>query len=110
MNAKERREALAEIPWVIQLYQTGDPCEGIRWGEVTLTELYGKNKRGITPEEREANLQKHKCKKIGHWRYKALKGSGVKSGTYCMSHLIYHCLRDVDEETRYKKWKAKHDG
>ena len=93
---KQVEEFLKTLPYVKRV-KPDFICDGYRWSQMPLKAVYD-------PVLKE----KYRCRNDGHWKFKALKRSYARDGTYCFAHL--HSLglvHDMDEEKRTKKYALK---
>jgi len=98
MTPKQRREFVASLPWVKRL-KTPVACDGLLYSKMPLRALYYHGpKRSLPP----TGTDPYKCKKVAYWKFKALKKSWAKDGTFCMSHLFSQI--DMDEQDRMDRW------
>jgi hypothetical protein len=96
-----RKELAAKLPWV-KLLKKPVPCDGIKWSKVTLKHIYSMN--GNPPE---GIPDTARCKKVAHWKFRALKKSMARSGNYCWTHLLYRGIYgDLCERERTDAWLA----
>jgi hypothetical protein len=95
------RQELAEmLPWVT-LYKRSRPCDGYRWGQMSLKAVHD-------PELKE----RYRCKNQATWRFKTSRRkvrqvSGAHDGVYCWSHLCVQ-LNTMDEFERSNKYWSAH--
>lgn len=55
-------------------------------------------------------LDNYKCKKIAHWKFRALKRSQGRDGIYCWPHLLSRGIYADDlERERLRKWLDKQE-
>lgn len=105
---RERDRRIAEIPWIEQLPEPEEWCDGIKWGQVALKHLYsmrGRPAEGIPDRAR--------CKLPAHWHFTAMAEAEIKdkypgqratTGKYCIHHLFSQ-IYDFDHELeRYRRW------
>lgn len=104
--AKIRREKILRLPWVRYVEQ-GTPCQGIKWGKVSLNDIYDMGRGGKRPaRDPQLKAPKFHCKNVAHWKFTALRvrkkyQHQCKSGMYCMSHLFAQGIYgSTDEEYR----------
>lgn len=103
-----RTDLVERMPWVRKLSKP-QPCQGIRWGEVPSKALYawGPGRRNAP-----TGVEPYRCKKLGRWRFTALRKSraawpepSAKSGVYCWAHLfsagLYGSMRECERTTKW---------
>jgi len=87
------RQAL-RLPWVTEVKRGLDRCEA--YTPMSFKALYDPVRK-----------ERYRCKKQGHYRFKALPSSWSKSGKYCWHHLVSE-LMSMGEYERHTKWFDNH--
>jgi hypothetical protein len=92
-----RQELVEMLPWVT-LYKRPRPCDGYRWGQMSLKAVHD-------PELKE----RYRCKNQATWRFKASKRCDGRDGVYCWSHLCVQLDSMGEFERGNKYWDAHLD-
>jgi hypothetical protein len=96
---------ILDLPWVKQLKgREAPPCEGIKWGQVSLKHLHsfgGRPAEGIPDRAH--------CKLKARYTFKALPSSYAKSGKYCWHHLAQQVNLDEEETARILRWVKRQE-
>lgn len=95
-----RRRFWLSLPFVFYVDERRQ-CDGVCWSRVPVRAVWHPKTHRRQPL---SMLDPYRCRTPAHWRFKALKKSRSKSGTYCMSHLVTQCIYDPHEEARVQRY------
>ena len=102
LTLEQRKNLLAELPWVKRLKEPVETCDGVKWSTVALRDLYSMGNqpaRGIQDRSR--------CTRRGTFRFKALKRSWARDGVYCYLHAWKEIHDHPEESERADRWMRK---
>jgi len=104
MRTIEARKAIAEqLPWVTKLKEP-QRCICYRAGAPLRIYFPEGSRIRVT----EADYKYWRCKQPAWWRFRSLKKSWPKDGTYCWRHLVERAIYGDDAEyNRAEKWMEK---
>lgn len=106
LSLEERKNLLASVPWVTRLKTPTERCDGIKWSTVSLRDLYAWGPKNQNPPR---GIQDHsRCQRQGWFKFKALKRSWARSGTYCYEHAAKEIQDHYEEHKRFLRWQEKH--
>lgn len=109
-----RKNAFAELPWVKKLKNPAPQCEGIKWGQVALRDIFEHGPRA-TPTPPRGIPEKARCKRRAAFRYsltpknrplRTVKG-WVHEANLCWTHASIVLYDNDQQYARLKAWQKR---